>query len=297
MAEISFELTNNALEVVQGVALEANFEECRTALTEMMLPYKNLIVTEDGIASAKNDRARIRKVSARIDEVRKNVKRAYTEPLTAFEQKCKQLTAICDEASSNIDGQVKAYEESKKGEKEALLKAKFEATAHDLIERGFLKWENVFDKKWLNATCSEDKAIAEMNSKIAAARDDIKAIESLNSEFEISLFEYYAETHNIALTLKRNFELMSRKERLEEERRRREEMLNAERELQKAKEQPRVEAPAPVEEKSRVFIDEIEQEQEKLYALDFRVWATERQLNELKAFLTERGIRFGRAGG
>ena len=112
MSEFSFEVRQDALDLVRSADIQANFDECKAALNEMMGPYKSLVIMEADLPQAKADRARIRRVAARIDEARKEVKRVYSEPLKQFEDKCKELTAICAEADSNIDTQVKAFEQA-----------------------------------------------------------------------------------------------------------------------------------------------------------------------------------------
>ena len=117
MREISFEVKQDGLSLIQHTQIEANFDEVKAALTEMVEPYKTMVVTEDGIAAAKADRAKLRKIATRIEEVRKTVKKAYQEPLTAFENKCKELVSVITDGSDNLDKQVKQYEEKTADEK------------------------------------------------------------------------------------------------------------------------------------------------------------------------------------
>ena len=106
MAELNFIVDQTALEVIRNTQLSANFAEMKEALTEFIEPYTHVIVSEDGIAEAKADRAKINSVAKHIDDYRKLVKKVYTEPLKLFEDKCKELTSICDKGKVNIDEQL-----------------------------------------------------------------------------------------------------------------------------------------------------------------------------------------------
>jgi CRISPR/Cas system-associated endoribonuclease Cas2 len=84
LSEVSFEVKQDVLAKIQNSVIEANFDECKAALTEMIQPYASLIVTEDGLAAAKADRAKIRKVEAHIGDMRIDIKKAYMKPYDEF---------------------------------------------------------------------------------------------------------------------------------------------------------------------------------------------------------------------
>ena len=102
------------LQVSEIQALEPikfNYEELKANLTEKVSTYKNLVYNEENIKNAKADRSLLNKLSSAINDEKKRIKNLLLEPYTDFEAKCKELMAIVDEASNNIDTQVKAFEQ------------------------------------------------------------------------------------------------------------------------------------------------------------------------------------------
>ena len=69
-----------SMEFVMGNSLEAlpktidfNFEELKTQLASSLELYTGLVVTEDGIKSAKEDRAKLNKLREALETDRKSV--------------------------------------------------------------------------------------------------------------------------------------------------------------------------------------------------------------------------------
>ena len=215
MGELKFEVDNNALEVVRNTPITANFDEMKKGLTELVAPYRNAIVSEDGIASAKSDRARLRKVENNIDDYRKTVKRIYTEPLAQFEDKCKELSAICKEASNHLDVQIKVFENKKKEEKKKALQDYFYEQASGYAD--YISFGEIFNEKWLNATFSSDSAKQEINQAIAKTASDVNCICGLSSPFGETLLEEYRKTKDLARCIQLNTRL-TEQAKAEEER-------------------------------------------------------------------------------
>lgn len=310
MSEFSFEIQQNALDVVRNTSIDANFAECEAALNEMLAPYKSMIVTDDAIAVAKADRARIRKVASRIDDARKEVKRVYSEPLKAFEEKCKRLTAICAEADTNLDGQIKGFEEKRKAEKIDGLRQYFHENVGEASD--YIHFDAIYNKRWENVTYPEEQAHIDIQKEIAGCISAVNAIRSLHSPFETALLDYYRQTRDLAAVLAKNEQYIraqeieerrkadaaaraaqeeaERQARAEAERQRQEEMaekMRAARDALAAAQEP-VQKPAEEEPAAP------EPEEEPTYTLDFRVMATKAQLAMLKDFLVSNGIKYGR---
>ena len=303
MAEFSFEVRQDALDLVRRADIQANFDECKAALTEMMQPYKTLIVSEDTLPQAKADRARIRKVAARIDEARKEVKRIYTEPLAIFEGKCKELTAICSEADQNIDKQVKEFDQKRKDAKVEELRAYFFEHVGDAAD--YLSFPQIFNSRWENATYAIEAAKADIMREITSCVSAVNAIRTLHSPFETTLLDLYRQHHDLAECMNKHEQLTALRE-MEEKRRAEQEARAAQ---QRAAEQMAAhdklatmeKAAAEIAEQSKVSYQEIETPEplvpdvaEPVYVVDFRVYVTRAQGTALKAFFKEHGIKYGR---
>lgn len=311
MNMIEFRITSD-LQELRKQAIEANFEETKAWLTENLEPLRTMAVTPESAAQAKQYRAAVRKVRDRIDESRKMAKAAALEAYSNFETKCKELTALCEEAANALDVQIKAMEEAAKQEKKNRLAEYFAQVVGDMAE--WLTFDDCFNPKWLNATCAESTAWMDINAAIDRSRADLNAIRALHSEFETTLLDEYTRTRNISAVLVKN-ETLGRMKAAEEERKRKEAEAAAKYEAaleeskrvadetmrqaeQKASETGRsvVETLGELSKPVNDLVDEDGHEmpaaQEPEYKVDFRVFGTARQLDGLKAYMQKNGIRF-----
>lgn len=296
---IEFSISTD-LTPLRNFDIQANFEECKAWLDKNLAPYRTMVVTEDGIASAKKYRASIRAASARIDECRKMAKEAAMQSYKPFEEKCKALTALCDESAANLDGQIKAFDEAKKAEKGERLRAFFNQSIGEMND--FLTFDAIYNPRWLNATYSEEQARKDIICEIAKCSNAVESLRALHSEFETTLLDEFRRTHDLAACLKRNENLMRIKE-IEETRKRmrREQEQDVANKLDAARE---TEAPAPkivdsprAEEPRETAHPEQTEEMPQMFELVFRVRGTAAQLDGLKQYMKENGIQFGRADG
>ena len=313
MPEIEFQVDAKALEVVKNTELSANFEQVEAQLTALTAPYRTMVVTMESIASAKTDRAKIRKLEKSLDDYRKAVKTAYMEPYNAFEARYKKLIGICKETSENIDTQVKRFEEQQKAEKVAGLRNFFEQNADGVS--GYLKFEQIFNKRWENATFALEDAQEEILTAIQKCEGDLNAIRGLNSPFESELLSTYSATLDIAGCMRKHAELTEIKRR-EDERRRAEEEARKQREVEEAarrKALEEAEAKRKAEQESELakfaaeapkpaepyiptvkYSPEPEKPAETVYSINFCVNATKSQLFDLKAACDRIGITIKR---
>ena len=289
--EVNFEIKQESLAVVQNTVIEANFDEVKAALTEMVAPYKSLIVSEDGIASAKNDRARIRKVASRVDEMRKVVKKAYSEPLSVFEARCKELVAICNEGSDNLDVQIKNFEQREADEKIASLKADYDAYANDEIKE-YLTWDRLFNPKWANKGYRAEDAKQEIVNALTRTERDLSAIRSMGGDNVAYLLDTYRNTLDISEVIRKNTEINARKA-IEEQRRREADERRAAAEAEAQRRKTVELQPVPV---ATVAVEETDyDEEEELMTVVFKVTCSKTQLSALGQYMKANGIKYGRA--
>lgn len=311
MSAAEFRITTD-LAPLRQFQIEANFEETKVWLTENLEPLRTMAVTPESTAQAKQYRAAVRKIRDRIDESRKMAKAAALEAYSSFEAKCKELTALCEEAANALDVQIKAMEEAAKQEKKNRLAEYFAQVVGDMAE--WLTFDECFNPKWLNATYAESTAQMDVCAAIDRCRADLNAIRALHSEFETTLLDEYTRTRNISAVLVKN-ETLGRMKAAEEERKRKEAEAAAKYEAsleelkrvadetmrqaeQKASETGRstVETLGELSKPINDLVDEDGHEmpavQDPEYKVDFRVFGTARQLDGLKAYMQKNGIRF-----
>lgn len=279
--EIKFALTSG-LEPLRGLTLEANFSEVQAQLQNLMAPYEKLVVNPDDMADAKNILARIRKVKTSIDEYRKSVKREYSAPLTAFENRVKELLASCSEAESNLSEQLNKYDAQRRKAKMDKLEQFFTDNVGDMAP--FLRFDQIRNDKWGNSTVPIENGQSEIKQAIDMCADGVNAIRSLNSEFEAALLNAYAKNHDLAGAMKLNGELTEQKRR-EAERRAALDAAKTTAEREEVKTVQRIAEAQKPQEKPTVDAD-------RVYDMTLRFSGTKEQLVALRSAIDLIGIRF-----
>ena len=280
--EIRFALTSS-LEPIQNLVLTANFDEVKAQLRELMQPYEKLVISEDDMAEAKNILARIRKVKTGIDEYRKSIKKEYSAPLAAFEDRVKDVISVCTESESNLSEQINKFDRKRREEKFAALEQFFNDNVGSMAE--FLTFDQIRNDRWGNATFSMDDAQAEIAQAMDMCEDGVNAIRSLGSPFEASLLNAYRKNHDLAGAMKLNGELTEQKRR-EDERKAAIEAAKAT-QARKAPEPVRTE-PTP----EKVIASEPTVDADKILTVTLQISGTNDQLLALRKYLDAEGLRF-----
>lgn len=288
---VEFRITSD-LQEIRKQAITTNYADVKAWVDGVAEQYRSIVVTEDGVQAAKQDRANLRKLQANIDQVRKECRAAALAVSAETEANCKELVATLETAVQSLDTQAKAFEARRKEEKEARLKTYFERENELHNTDTYLTWEGVLDPKWLNATASEDAAKKAIDAIINNTVNGIAAIVTLQSPFEVELLDHYRETHDVTAVLQKNARLLEMKKAQEER-----EKVAREAAEQKAAEAAPVSqsiSPEHPKEEPQTVSFATEVQEEAIYAVNFRAYGTAEQLNGLKAYMMERGIRFGR---
>lgn len=292
MPEINFAVESN-LAPITDFYIAANYDETEANLRALLTPYQTMVVTEDAVASAKADLAKIRRVKKSIDDYRKSVKKAFTAPVTLFEAKVKVLTGICDEAETNLSGQINTFVERQKREKIDGLEQFFNECSEDV--KGYITFTQIQNPRWENTTFSVEDAEEEIRSKVAECVDGINAIRDLQSPYEASLLSDFKQHHNLAACMKKHKEL-TEIQRKEDERR------EAERKAKEAEAAIKAEESKPTIKKAVVpptapaepVPERPSGTPEAIYDLSFRVRATRKQLIQLKNAFEAIGLTYER---
>lgn len=268
--------------------LEFNFEDLKKALAERMELYRGLVVTEDGIKAAKQDRADLNKLREAIEAKRKEVKKACMAPYTEFEGRVKELVQLVDAPIAAIDGQLKEYEEKRRAEKRAEIAAIYEETVGEL--KGILPFERLWRDEWYNTAWSMKKireAIVAAEGKVAS---DLEVLSTVESEFAEAVRLKYLEALDLNAALAERARLQERAAKLreyEEQRRR-----AAEAEAASVPEAERAEAAA--KDAGQAEAAPATGAEETVYLLRFECQLTRNQAMELSAWLKDRNISYRR---
>lgn len=300
---MEFCITSDLQEVRKQV-ITTNYPAVKKWAESVVAQYENIVVTPDTISQAKADRASLRKAQSGVSDVRKEMRAAALSTCAAEESNCKDLEAVFERGVQELDVQIKAMEEAAKQEKKNRLAEYFAQVVDDMAE--WLTFDDCFNPKWLNATYAESTAWMDINAAIDRCRADLNAIRALHSEFETTLLDEYTRNRNISAVLVKN-ETLCRMKAAEEERKRKEAEAAAKYEEQKAAcaaVRMASAGDAVIEEHSEVgqviatvdreAFERAVSEPEPTYTVDFRVFGTAVQLNGLRHYMKNNGIRFER---
>ena len=210
---MEFKLTTPIDKLRAGV-IEFNASELKTELTNALAKYEGITYDDGSIALAKKDRATLNNLKSQIDSVRKSAKTEWNDPFVRFESEVKELIALVDKPITAIDAQVKAFEERRKADKRNSLEAHFNSSIGD--NTALLKFDDIFNEKWLNITFSEAKAIEEIRAIITQFNNDLEIISSESGEYKTQLYDYFLRTRDLAATFKEKQRLIATKDAMEQ---------------------------------------------------------------------------------
>lgn len=188
-------LSNADLNLPQSIA---NLEQLKEELIPKLEKYNNLVVTEDSIKSAKEDKAALNKLKKAIEEQRISIKKQYLEPYNALEAQCKEVVKLIDEPIQAIDKQVKAFEEIEKQEKYNALAEAYNA----LNAPEWLKIEDVLNPKWENKTQKLEALKAEMAECCKKHIEELDKLMEMYKDFphKVAIMEKYKNSKDFSST-------------------------------------------------------------------------------------------------
>lgn len=268
--------------------LDFNFDELKERLSSALELYCGLVVTEDGIKAAKQDRAGLNKLRDALESKRKEVKKACMAPYTDFESKVKELVSLVDEPIAAIDGQLRAYEERRRSDKRAEVLAVYEAAAGEL--RSVLPFERIWRDEWYNTTAAMKKIKESVMASVEKTTADLEVLSTVESEFSETVKLKYLDTLDISAALAERARLQEQAKRLLEYEEQRARVETAE--------TARPEAPAsthPAHPEPRQEAEPAQQSStETVYRLRFECAVTAAQAQALAWFLTDNHISYRR---
>jgi len=180
-------------------SIDFNYELLKADITTKLANYNNLIVLEDGLRSAKSDRAALRDLKKTIDEKRKEVKKQWNIPCIEFEDKVKELVALIDKPIVKINEQIEVFEQRTKDEKEAAIHAHFDDIIGDL--KDLVSYQKLYDPKWMNLGNKLPEIKEIITLIIQSINSDIAVIKDLKTEHEQQMVNKYLENFNMSEAL------------------------------------------------------------------------------------------------
>lgn len=258
----------------------SNYEPLKAWALEQVSAYKGLIVEEDGIASAKTDCAKLRKIAKSASDYRISIKKEHEAKISKTLEQLKELTDIFNDAASSIDNQVKEFDEKRKEEKRSAIGKIYTDNIQDMEQ--FLPLQKIWNEKWMNKGYGLDAITKEIKTLVESTQDSIKTIQLLGTKYESQMISAYLVNFQMTDALKKKSELEQIDAEMERRRKAQEEA-----EQRKAEEEIR-------EQEEPKAQEEIPQFEEPKYRLAFEVFGNHEQLTALVDYLRASGLEYKR---
>lgn len=188
-----------------------NFEELKTELSAKVENYKTMAYTDETMKDARTDRASLNRLAKALNDERIKREKEFMVPFNEFKAQIKELISIIEEASENIDAQIKEYEDRKKKEKlEAIEKIWDEVIEHP----EWLQCSDIFSTRWLNASVSMETVKKEIAEKLEKINTELGILQDL-PEYSFEGIEYYKRSLDLGQAIaetKRLGEIQKKKE-------------------------------------------------------------------------------------
>lgn len=263
-----------------------NYEEVKQWVEDGLARYKGAVYDETQVALAKTDRANLNKLASAIDTKRKEMKALYLQPYAEFEAQAKELTAMVKMQVDEIDAQVKAFDNFRKEEKLAKIKAEVYAPIIGNLAE-LIPYDRLHNPKWLNVTTSMASIGEEIARTVDKVTSGLKAIDQLGLSPDIAdrVKDVFLKNFDLAEAIAEKERILAEREKLER--------YQAAQQAQGA--------PMPAEKQSGKNIPPAAEPtappvqqpvaDEKIYTVAFRIRVTKAQLDALGEYMKANNIK------
>lgn len=273
-------------------SIDWNFEELKAEIFKKTELYLNLVYSDEQMKDAKKDIAALRKLVTALESKRKEIKKQVLVPYTDFERKGKELIEIINGAVSNIDAQIKGYEEGLRQEKLKKVEGIYEECIGDLDR--LVPLEKIFKDSWLNKTTTLKSIKEEIIGIYTKVDADLKIINAESSQFVYEMKEEYLKSFDFAAAMakKQELEETEKKKALFEEQRKKEAEEKARRIQQEAAQVHQAGKVPETPKQETLYIDEegnptLEAPKERILAITFRISARESRFKEVNNLIAQ----------
>lgn len=270
-----------------------NNTELLAAVQERLVEYKGKTYDESSITEAKADRAALNKFSDALNAERIRIKKVYVEPLDKFTAQVNEVIAAVDDVSSEIDKQVKGYENARRAAKLEECKTYFASVISEEL-KDFVPYNKIHKDEWLNASKTMTAVKKDIDAIIEKVASELATIEALGGDvidLKAIYFERLSLTDAIQSHKRREAEKarLAEAARLEAERKAAREAAAKEAEIKAQNEAKTAEVKQPEEVAEKV--ENVVPEKPELFTVAFKITGTAEQLNALKAYLVANKLK------
>lgn len=268
--ELELQVTNLSLGELTTNALKIK-EEIKNKLED----YKAENYDINSIDKAKEDKAMLNRTAKKLNDERIRLEKEFMKPFDEFKTVVKEITEMIKDSSSKIDELVKEVENKDKEEKRKLIQMFFEQEVKEL--KDVLKFEKIFDEKYLNKTSKIEDAKKDITSKLERIRNDLITISELHSKYEIELKNDYLNNFDLGMVIRKNSELILKEEALK----------NQVEETKKVIEEQKEEK---MQEMAKTIVEV--KEEEPVLTFTLKITGKKNQLVALRKFIENNGMSY-----
>lgn len=194
MKEFTLELTQNKTYEV------ANYEALVEQLQQEVENYRVENINEDTYKLAKDNKAKLNKLSDMVNNTRIATEKAYMMPFNKGKEQCNTLIAIIEEVTSELEKGIKEVDMIVKDDKYKEIE-----TYYNSINDTPILFEKIVNKKWLNKTTKMEDIKNEINLKISAIKYDFEQLKSVsdNTTYSLLIFLYIENNLDLSATLQK----------------------------------------------------------------------------------------------
>lgn len=181
--------------------IQINFDEMQSALVETLKNYEGIVVTEETLSTCKATQKELAGVRNKIDTYRKDKKKILSKPITDFENQCKELISLIEQAEEPIKQGITIFDDKKREIKrnQAIELAKEVAEEYGLNEKYAARLQ-ILDK-YSNLTAKSNEVKDDLSSQAIA----LKVEQDREAEL-IEIIKDTIESENEKINRKMQFE-------------------------------------------------------------------------------------------
>lgn len=255
--------------------IEDNISEVKEKVVQLNEYYKNITFTEETMKQATEEKAKVNKFKSAVADYRKKIVAEYKKPIEIFENTAKETEKILASTYDLINVQTEKYNNDKKEKIKEETKQYFDE---------YLQSKNIdfitYEQANINITLNASKKSLQEQCRtfIDKIVDDLNLIET--QEYKAEILVEYKQTLNVSQAITT---VTNRFKAIEEEKRKQEEFIKEASKsviITKEEKQEILQAPA------------VEEKQEDILTVNFKVKGTRAKLKVLKEFLENGGYDY-----
>ncbi|TPR12768.1 DUF1351 domain-containing protein [Apilactobacillus timberlakei] len=163
-----------------------NADGLKKLVADYAKKYEKLVVTEESYSDDKKVRTDLNKLKKALEDKRKEIKRAYNQPLNEFESLIKEIEAPIDGVTTNIKEQTDKFDQQAKDRKQQQIQSFID----EVCSNKGISSENIqIDPRWLNKSTSKKQWQEAASNAIEIAEADQQRVKQ-----DIQMVKTFAET-------------------------------------------------------------------------------------------------------